>query len=84
MKTAKIFQHGGSQAVRIPKAFRLPGSEVIIERQGEDLLLKPLHTASFTSFSEIARHLADPYPDAADFPAPPPRPSRHERPIPDL
>jgi len=29
---AKLFQHGGSQAVRLPKAFRLAGSEVKVSR----------------------------------------------------
>ena len=42
MLTAKIFRHGGSQAVRLPKAFRFDGSEVLIEKHGEDVLLKPV------------------------------------------
>ena len=32
--TAKIFKHGRSQAVRLPKEFRLPGKEVRIRRVG--------------------------------------------------
>ena len=31
---AKIFMHGRSQAVRLPKEFRLPGKEVRIRRVG--------------------------------------------------
>lgn len=81
MITAKIFQHGGSQAVRLPKAFRFDGTEVYIEKQGDDVLLKPVPARKFRSFTEIARHLAEKFPDAADFPAPPPRPKKHERPI---
>ncbi|RLB14545.1 MAG: hypothetical protein DRN37_03085 [Thermoplasmata archaeon] len=30
MKTAKLFKNGNSQAVRLPKEFRLPGDEVYI------------------------------------------------------
>jgi antitoxin VapB len=30
--TAKLFQSGNSQAVRLPKAFRMPGEEVFISR----------------------------------------------------
>ena len=30
METAKLFQNGSSQAVRLPKAFRIPGNEVKI------------------------------------------------------
>ena len=34
METAKLFENGRSQAVRLPKKFRLPGNEVIIQRLG--------------------------------------------------
>lgn len=81
MKTAKIFQHGGSQAVRLPKAYRFPGSEVLIEKHGDEVVLKPLPTTTFRSFAQLAQHLATKFPGAEDFPAPPPRPTRHERPI---
>jgi antitoxin VapB len=81
MTTAKIFQHGGSQAVRLPKAFRFEGNEVVIERRGEEVVLKPVPVAKFRSFAEIARYLAEEFPGDADFPEPPKRPSKHERPI---
>jgi antitoxin VapB len=84
MTIAKIFQHGGSQAVRLPKAFRFEGSEVLIEKQGRNVLLKPVPTPKFRSFIEIARYLADKFPDAEDFPEPPPRPATHERSIPEF
>ena len=41
MKTAKIFKHGNSQAVRLPKEFRFEGSEVLIQRSGSGVLLLP-------------------------------------------
>ncbi len=37
---AKLFTHGGSQAVRLPKAFRFEGSEVKIEREGDRVILQ--------------------------------------------
>jgi antitoxin VapB len=40
--TAKLFMHGRSQAVRLPKAFRLPGKEVRIRRFGSGVLLEPI------------------------------------------
>ena len=42
MQTAKIFQNGRSQAIRLPKAFRLPGTEVKISRDGSRIILEPL------------------------------------------
>ena len=38
---AKLFRNGRSQAVRIPKEFRMPGDEVIIQREGEVIILRP-------------------------------------------
>jgi antitoxin VapB len=40
--TAKIFQHGRSQAVRLPKEFRLPGKEAKVTRVGNAVLLEPI------------------------------------------
>ncbi len=36
---AKLFMHGGSQAVRLPKAFRFEGDEVEIHREGDRVVL---------------------------------------------
>jgi antitoxin VapB len=38
-KKAKLFTHGGSQAVRLPKEFRFDGAEVRIEREGDRVVL---------------------------------------------
>ena len=45
MPTAKLFQNGRSQAVRLPKEFRLPGKEVKISKQGNKIILEPLETS---------------------------------------
>lgn len=44
MDTAKVFWSGRSQAVRLPKAFRLEGAEVRIRRQGQAIILEPIAT----------------------------------------
>jgi antitoxin VapB len=41
MKTAKLFQNGQSQAVRLPKEFRFDGSEVFIKKTGNVVQLIP-------------------------------------------
>lgn len=40
--TAKLFRHGRSQAVRLPKEFRLPDTEVRVRRVGRGVLLEPM------------------------------------------
>lgn len=81
--TAKIFQHGGSQAVRLPKAFRFEGTEVLIEKRDDAVILRPAQPKmpELRTLGDVSRYFAEKYPDAADFPDPPPRPKKHERPI---
>lgn len=42
METAKVFQTGRSQAVRLPKAFRFNSDEVVIKRFGNGVVLLPI------------------------------------------
>jgi antitoxin VapB len=37
---ARLFKSGNSQAVRLPKAFRLRGEEVEIFRRGDEIVLR--------------------------------------------
>ena len=56
METAKLFQNGSSQAVRLPKAFRIPGNEVKIFKNGNQVILEPIETtwdSLFDSLSEF-------------------------------
>ena len=41
METAKIFENGRSQAVRLPKKFRFNAEEVVVQQLGEAVLLVP-------------------------------------------
>ncbi len=43
--TAKIFTHGRSQAVRLPKEFRFEGKEVRVVKVGDRVILEPLAAA---------------------------------------
>jgi antitoxin VapB len=54
MKTAKLFKNGQSQAVRLPKEFRMMGTEVYIKKQGEAIVLLPKEK----SWVPIPRHPA--------------------------
>jgi antitoxin VapB len=50
---AKIFANGGSQAVRLPKRFRVDAKEVEIWREGENLLLRPIKKPRFATWQEM-------------------------------
>jgi len=52
---ARLFMHGGSQAVRLPEEFRLPGDRVRVRRVGDGVLLEPIATDLDTWFAELDR-----------------------------
>lgn len=41
MQTARVFTNGNSQAVRLPKEFRLDEDEVVIKKIGDMIVLLP-------------------------------------------
>ena len=51
MQTAKIFQNGRSQAIRIPKEYQFKGDEVYIQKHGDAVLLIP-HEKAWEVFME--------------------------------
>ena len=40
MPTARVFRSGNSQAVRLPKQFRVRGKELEIFRRGDEIVLR--------------------------------------------
>ena len=59
MKTAKLFKNGDSQAVRLPKEFRFDGTEVLIQRVGEAIVLLPKSKSWATLASSLAKFPPD-------------------------
>jgi antitoxin VapB len=58
MKT-KIFQSGGSQALRIPKEYRFDEKEVEIYKEGEMLIVKPIKKIDIKSWWNELPQLSD-------------------------
>jgi len=54
MDTAKLFQNGQSQAVRLPKKFKMPGTVVKISREGNKVILEPLEPTWQPLFNSLA------------------------------
>lgn len=52
---ARLFTHGRSQAVRLPKEFRLPGDRVRVRHMGNGVLLEPIASDIDTWFAELDR-----------------------------
>lgn len=59
MKTAKIFQNGQSQAVRLPKEFRFDESEVFIKKSGNIVQLIPRSDSWSSLFGSLKKFSLD-------------------------
>lgn len=74
-REARLFRNNRSQAVRIPVEFELPGDRVLIHREGERLILEPVHKPA--NLCELLAQwreqpplgLEDQFPDIQDMPA---------------
>lgn len=54
MTYARVFQSGNSQAVRLPKEFRLNVDQVEIFRQGNDIVLREVPVNAAVVFDLLA------------------------------
>jgi antitoxin VapB len=59
MTYARVFQSGNSQAVRLPKEFRLKAEQVEIFRQGDDIVLRERPMGAAAIFDALAAMPAD-------------------------
>ena len=58
---AKIFMHGRSQAVRLPKEFRLSGERVRVRRVEGGILLEPMEADVEAWFAGLDRFADTPF-----------------------
>jgi antitoxin VapB len=70
----RLFRNNRNQAIRIPVEFELPGSEAIISRDGDRLIIEPVRAKSLSALldswdplDEAFPEIADPPPAAKDF-----------------
>jgi antitoxin VapB len=73
---ATLFTNGGSQAVRLPKAYRFEGSHVLVHREGRAVILEPYGEASWPEGHWDALAALGPVTDDFGLPKPLP-PSTH-------
>lgn len=69
--TAKLFMHGRSQAVRLPKEFRFEGAEVRVSRIGDKVILEPMEKPPFDVeawWAKLEAYLKFDFPDLPEDP----------------
>jgi len=54
MATARVFKSGNSQAVRLPKKFRVKSKELEISRRGDEIILREKNGSMARAFELLA------------------------------
>jgi antitoxin VapB len=72
-RTAKLFQDGRRQAVRLPREFRFEGDRVHIRRVGHGVLLEPLILDPKELFRRLDELNSEPFPSDREQPVTPER-----------
>lgn len=67
MDTAKIFQNGKSQAIRLPKDYRFSGAKVYLKRVGNAVVLIPEQN-SWQTLVESLDQFSDDFMDEREQP----------------
>jgi len=65
MKEAKLFKNGQSQAVRLPKEFRMDGDSVYVRKVGDVVMLVP-KTASWSTLFDACDMFSDDFMSVRD------------------
>ena len=66
METAKVFENGRSQAVRLPKKFRFNVDEVVVQQLGEAVILVPKESLWRTFIDGLEGFTSDIFEDGRD------------------
>ena len=70
-RQVRLFRNGRNQAVRIPVEFELPGSDAIMFRDGERLVIEPIRRKGLTALLDSWEPMTEDFPEIEDrVPAP--------------
>jgi antitoxin VapB len=68
MDTARIFQNGQSQAIRLPKEYRFRGDRVYLKRMGNAVVLLPEYDSWQTLIESLSMLFSDDFMAERDQP----------------
>jgi antitoxin VapB len=65
-RRVRIFKNGRNQAIRIPRELELSGSEAVIQRDGNRLIIEPVESTSLLDLLATWEPLDVEFPEVAD------------------
>jgi len=66
-RKVRLFRNGRNQAVRIPRDLELPGSEAILRKEGDHLVVEPMPRPSLLALLSTWEPLAVEFPEVDDL-----------------
>jgi len=67
-RQVSLFRNGRNQALRIPREFELEGSEAIIHKEGDKLIIEPVRKKSLRELLAALPSLDEDFPEIIDLP----------------
>lgn len=64
---ASLFRNGRNQAVRIPREFEFEGSEVLMRKEGDQLILTPIRKSHLLDLLASWEPLSEAVPEVEDL-----------------
>ncbi len=61
-----LFRNGRSQAIRIPRDFELEGTEAIIRKEGDKLIIEPVKKKNLKELLPMLSTLDEDFPEIVD------------------
>ena len=62
----RLFRNGANQALRIPRDLELPGTEAVIHKEGDRLIVEPVNKPSLLTVLATLPPLDEEFPEIAD------------------
>ena len=66
-----LFRNGRNQAIRIPREFELEGTEAIIHKEGDKLIIEPMRKKSLKEILTSLSPVDEDFPEIIDLPVEP-------------
>jgi len=66
-RIVRLFRNGRNQAVRIPRDLELPGSEALLRKEGNRLIVEPMPRPSLLEVLSRWEPLDEEFPDVDDL-----------------
>jgi antitoxin VapB len=68
-RSVRLFRNGANQAVRIPRGFELPGTEAVLTREADAIVIRPAPQRSLLAVLKTLKPLEESFPDIPELPA---------------